>query len=263
MWPSRSTTATGKPGGTPRRRSRARSPFSAAALLGQPRVRHRRSSGEQRGVIAGRLDDAERAAAPCAHGCSVVRSFLLAAAFEREVRQEHARLLAELRERQAEVGVDVQPLASTPRRTRARPGSRRSARGTLHERLGRALGAHRVAERHPRAALDAVHQERGPRRSRAAPCREEHEVRQRALRCGDHRAAASSSLVGQLHVGRAAAASAAARRRTSMATSTPTVARRNRGASARTSNLPPQLARVLDVPEREQAEPDRRGTTAH
>ena len=182
----------------------------------------------------------------------------MAAALEGEMRQEHARLLAQLREREAEIRIDVQPVL----RRLVKNGHALVVVAALEECLdqwlGRLLGAHGIAQRHPRAALHRVHHER---RARVVPeqrlVAQEHEVRR-----GPRLARDDPRGVGQL------LGSRQWDRRSRWTQELPYTheqhrrqhadrgAKESRGVGVR-GELPPQLVRILDPAEREQAEADR------
>ena len=142
---------------------------------------------------------------------------LVPAAFEREVRQEHARLFAEFRERQAEVRVDVEPLLRRLVEDRHALVVVAAFEEGLHERLGFAPAGPRD-RRAPPTCVPGRRTSRMPcaRRSTAVPCRRGTRGSLSCARCGRRSARPRRARKGLAPARRAAPdASAAARPRTS------------------------------------------------
>ena len=167
-----------------------------------------------------------------------LRKGLRSGALEREAAQRDARLLAELDEREAEVGVVVQRVLPDL----VEDGTSRVVVAALQEAPDEVapnrLRPHRIAERDPRAPPHAVHEEAGPRlvEEQRLVAHEGEEGEGRALR-GDRRARPPRAPRPWAAAPPAApGAAAASPRRRAAPPSRPTEARRKRGASCSSSN---------------------------
>ena len=229
------------------------------ALLGgsaprEPVVRDRPERAELRGhVLAG--EDAERPALPLQPSQGVAEGLALGA-LEREAAQGDPRFLAELDEREAEVGEVVERLL--PHLVEdGTPGVVVAALQEAPDEVGaNHLRAHRVAERDPRAPPHAVHEEAGARlvEEQRLVAHEREEGEGRRLR-GDRALGLRELLVGRgLHL----------RRRRAQQPGGAKDEERHHGADRGTQEArrvllqlepPPQVVRVLHVLEGEEAEP--------
>ena len=133
-----------------------REPLLDAAALGQPRVGHRGQRRHQRATFGGISTRICHAQPLEVRDRRAHRA--MAAALEGEVRQEHARVLAQLHERQPVVGVDVQPVLRRLVDDRQAAVVVAALEELPDQRFRLAGRADRFAEGHPGVAVDAVHQ---------------------------------------------------------------------------------------------------------
>src|ERR1019366_4632650 len=102
-------------------------------------------------------------ARPVALGATALRAQLgPRTAFEREIGEPDARLLAELHHRKPQIAVQRQLIGTDLIEHGPAAVAVRELAKTPHQLLLASALADRIAERHPTAAVDLVHQERIP-----------------------------------------------------------------------------------------------------